>query len=349
MVNFGENYAEQEKYYASEEYQSSAKAAIKNNQPLPTFEKNKDLGKESEPPSETPKSSAPLRYPYTKIDEYDDYMRLEIVSFTPPGLERADDSLRLKTSDEIAKKDINYTILLPVPQGVQDGRSAEWGMSEVDAIAMAAGSTVKAGMEAKGSIATMGAAAFTNITGMINELSQTDRAAAGSLLTSGVAGLVANAVGGGNANFIERETGLTLNKNQQLLFTGVTGRDFTFNWDIVPRSKKEAEQVKVILRIIKQSMSAQRGGTKTVKGLFLKSPDIFYLTYMKGKEQHPFLNAFKPSALTNCTVNYTGSGTYATYHDGNPVHLNLGLTFRELTPIYREDYLSEESGNGVGY
>jgi len=349
MPNFPANYAEQEKYYASEEYQSSAKAAIKNNQPLPTFEKNKDLGKESEAPSETPKSSAPLRYPYTKIDEYDDYMRLEIVSFTPPGLERADDSLRLKTSDEIAKKDINYTILLPVPQGVQDGRSAEWGMSEVDAIAMAAGSTVKAGMEAKGSIATMGAAAFTNITGMINELSQTDRAAAGSLLTSGVAGLVANAVGGCNANFIERETGLTLNKNQQLLFTGVTGRDFTFNWDIVPRSKKEAEQVKVILRIIKQSMSAQRGGTKTVKGLFLKSPDIFYLTYMKGKEQHPFLNAFKPSALTNCTVNYTGSGTYATYHDGNPVHLNLGLTFRELTPIYREDYLSEESGNGVGY
>ena len=51
-------------------------------------------------------------------------MRIEI-KFTPPGLERADDSLRLKTSDEIAKKDINHTILLPVPQGVEDGRSAD--------------------------------------------------------------------------------------------------------------------------------------------------------------------------------------------------------------------------------
>ena len=70
---------------------------------------------------------------------------------------------------------------------------------------------------------------------------------------------------------------------------------------------------------------------------------------MKGKEQHPFLNAFKPSALTSMSVNYTGSGTYATYHSGNPVHLNVGLTFRELLPVYREDYLSEESGNGVGY
>ena len=96
-------------------------------------------------------------------------------------------------------------------------------------------------------------------------------------------------------------------------------------------------------------MSAQRGGTKTVKGLFLKSPDIFYLTYMKGKDQHPFLNAFKPSALTSMSVNYTGSGTYATYHDGNPVHLNLSLSFRELTPVFREDYFKEESGDGVGY
>ena len=44
MPNFPANYAEQEKYYASEEYQSSAKAAIANNEPLPTYEKNKDLG-----------------------------------------------------------------------------------------------------------------------------------------------------------------------------------------------------------------------------------------------------------------------------------------------------------------
>mgnify|MGYP005745562849 CR=1 FL=1 len=135
---------------------------------------------------------------------------------------------------------------------------------------MLAGSTAAAGMNAEGSIATMGAAAFGNITGAINELSQTDRAVAGNLLTAGVAGLVANAVGGGNAQFIERETGLTLNKNQQLLFNGVTGRDFSFNWDIVPRSKKEAEQVKVIIRILKQSMSAQRGRNKNSKRFISK-------------------------------------------------------------------------------
>ena len=47
-------------------------------------------------------------------------------------------------------------------------------------------------------------------------------------------------------------------------------------------------------------MAPQRGGTKTVKGLFLKSPDIFYLTYMKGKEQHPYLMLLNHIAMTGC-------------------------------------------------
>ena len=349
MPNFPANYAEQEKYYASEQYQSSAKAAIANNEPLPTYEKNKDLGKEAEKPSETPKSSAPLRYPYTKIDEHDDYMRIEVVKFTPPGLQKADDSLRLRTSDEIAKKDIKHTIMLPVPQGVKDGRSADWDMSSMGPLEAGIVSAVSAGMNEDGSLGSMIGKTFTNVTGQLQQLGQADRSTVDSLLTGQIASMVASAITGNTVDAVGRETGLRINKNQQLLFSGVTGRDFNFGWDIVPRSRKEAQQTKIILRVLKQAMSAQRGGTKTIKGLFIASPDIFYLTYMKGKEQHPFLNAFKPCALTSMSVNYTGSGTYATYHDGNPVHLNLSLTFRELTPIFREDYFSEESGDGVGY
>ena len=98
-------------------------------------------------------------------------MRLEIVKFTPPGLERADDSLRLRTSDEIAKKDINYTILLPVPQGVQDGRSADWGvwveMSPNDAGIVSAVST---GMNAEGSIANMAGKTLSELTNQLSTI-----------------------------------------------------------------------------------------------------------------------------------------------------------------------------------
>ena len=258
-------------------------------------EANRNLGKQSATIDGTPKSSAPLRYPYTKIDEHDDYLRLEIVEFTPPGLQRADDSLRLRTSDEIAKKDINHTIMLPVPQGVEDGRSTNWDMSEMGPLAALTASAAGAGLRADGSLATMTGASFQEMKKQLDTALETDKGTVGKLITGGIAGLVANAVSGGGGDAIARETGLRINQNQQLLFSGVTGRDFNFGWDIIPRSKKEAAQVKVIIRVLKQAMSAQRGGTNTVKGLFLKSPDIFYLTYMKGKNQHPFLNAFKPS------------------------------------------------------
>lgn len=315
-----------------------------------SFILNSEGGKENADNDGTPKSSAPFRYPYTKIEEHDDYLRLEIVEFVPPGIQRGGDQLRMNTSDDIPKKDVLYTIMLPIPQGIEDNKGASWSDSNMGAIAALTAAAVKKGMQTEGSIASMAGASFSEIQSQLNSLSQTDRATIGNMLTGTTASLVASALTGSEAgNIFGRETGLTVNKNQQLLFDGITARSFSFNWDIVPRSDREAQQVKVIIRLLKQAMSPQRGGRQTVQGLFLKSPDVFYLTYMHGKDMHPFLNAFKPCALTGMTVNYTGSGTYATYRDGTPVHLNLSLNFSELTAVYREDYVGPNSGDGVGY
>ena len=81
-------------------------------------------------------------------------------------------------------------------------------------------------------------------------------------------------------------------------------------------------------------------------GVFIKTPDVFQLTYKRGPNAHPFLNKFKPMALTSMQLNYTGSNTYATYADGTPVHINMSLTFTELNPIYAEDYTKEDIGVG---
>jgi hypothetical protein len=64
---------------------------------------------------------------------------------------------------------------------------------------------------------------------------------------------------------------------------------------------------------------------------------------MSGGKPHPFLNQFKICALNAMSVNYTASGTYATYSDATPVHMQMTLTFQELTPIYREDYIEAGS------
>jgi hypothetical protein len=94
-------------------------------------------------------------------------------------------------------------------------------------------------------------------------------------------------------------------------------------------------------------MSAKKGASSgAAAGLFLKAPNVFKIEYMSGAKPHPYLNRFKICALTDLSFTFNGSNTYATYADGTPVHMQLGLSFQELTPIYDTDY---DKTDGVGY
>ena len=100
-------------------------------------------------------------------------------------------------------------------------------------------------------------------------------------------------------------------------------------------------------------MSARRKvQNSTISGqakLFLSSPDLFLLRYLKNGKDHPFLNSFKPCALTQLNVNYTGAGTYSTYGDSTPTNIEMRMVFKEINPIYAEDYEADTAGPGVGF
>ena len=149
---------------------------------------------------------------------------------------------------------------------------------------------------------------------------------------------------------IARSTGQILNNNLELLFSGVNLRSFPFSFTFSPRSPKESDVVKAIIRSLKMSMAAKAGEFNgSAQGIFLKSPDLFQLDYLKDGSNHPFLNRFKLTALTGMSVNYTNAGTYASYNDGTPVNIRMNLTFKEINPIYHEDYNEATSGTGVGF
>ena len=172
-------------------------------------------------------------------------------------------------------------------------------------------------------------------------------------------GMAVNALGSNLDinSVLSRSTGQVLNSNLELLFRGVNLRTFPFDVTFSPRDPKEAMVVKNIIRNFKQAMSARKGSgnstTASSKGkYFLSAPSLFLLRYLKNGEDHPFLNAFKPCALTQLNVNYTGSGTYSTYGDSTPTNIQMRMVFKEINPIYAEDYEDDEqglSGPGVGY
>ncbi len=48
-------------------------------------------------------------------------------------------------------------------------------------------------------------------------------------------------------------------------------------------------------------------------------------------------------------VNYTAENVYATYKDGTPVSMIMDLSFKEIEPVYRQDYDTQEGEIGVGF
>ena len=168
------------------------------------------------------------------------------------------------------------------------------------------------------------------------------------LATNSLAAEALNALPGVSVTrdqLIARGSGGIVNPNMELLFNGVTLRTFRFSFKLTPRNDTESGSIKTIIKVFKQNMAPKAAQRKQ----FLATPNIFDLQYMKGGEKHPFLNSFKSCALTDMSVNYTGDGTYATYHDGTPVSMIMDLTFRELEAVYDEDYDKVPSAEGVGF
>ena len=255
----------------------------------------------------------------------------------------------------LEKQNIKYYVELPAPQEVNDNNSITWGDDTLNALEMAAltvaGQAMKsnagqAGVQAARSAVTlMQTGVDLQGAGVSSEINQNIRAA--------ISGAAVGALGSNVSpqSVIARSTGQILNSNTELLFQGVNLRTFPFSCTFTPRSPDEAKVVKSIIRSLKQSMAAKAGefNGSSATGIFLKSPDVFSLRYLHNGKDHPFLNAFKICALTGMQVNYTNAGTYASYSDGTPVAIRLNMTFKEINPIYNEDYGTAEAGSGVGY
>lgn len=317
-----------------------------------------------------------LRYPYDILNEFTDYLQINVVEYTSSGkLFKQDDEGKPKINfgDLVGKpgsrkntgRKLIRSIILPIPSNVQDGNTVNYEDSRLNgltgAVASAASGLMNAGFSNLGE----------NIENVTKEFGRnmggpgTAQDLINKFFVSQAAGIV-----GGNLSvnsLLAREQGAIFNPNMELLFNGPTIRSFRFQFKMTPRNQKEGQEVRQIIREFKRSMAPKVtavGGPSGSNNLFLKTPDVFELTYRQGQRDHKFLNRFKQCVLQDISVNYTGEGTYATYDDGTPVSMIMDLTFKELEPIYDTDYYDMSPGmkddnnlngvdltktNGVGY
>ena len=319
--------------------------------PVNMFKKEKGAnGKVSAITSEDKKKMALPEGDKNKLKVYNEKGKLM------NGSERPGIEFKVTDANSRMSKDANtlmkYLIELPIPQDLTDSNSITWGEDRANALelgALAVAQKAMGGNLVEDGVAAAQAAVTALNTGIdIPGLKPETQGAVRAALSGAAIGALGSNVS--PQSVISRSTGQILNNNLELLFKGVNLRTFPYSITFSPRSPKEGDVVKQIIRRLKASMAAKAGEFNgTAAGIFIQSPDVFQLKFLKDDVDHPFLHSFKLCALTGMSVNYTNAGTYTSYEDGTPVNIRMSLTFKELNPIYHEDYQQVGAGPGVGY
>ena len=309
-----------------------------------------------------------LRYPRERISGDYDYLEIQVVRYTPPGLGNLNQRNEVFRAPSGTSKNFNppasriiETIALPMPNGVVDNNSVNWTedrLNAFEAAGLGLGNTVLENNrlpEGEGGLGGIASGLFGTALGAVQ--------GGGDILgrifndtnarTAGRNELLRRAVNqlGGNVSaqgLLSRAQGQVLNPNLELLFRGVNLRNFDFTFTMSPRERGESEEIKKIIRVFKENMAAKNTSSQgTGRGIFIAAPNVFNLTFKRGGQKHPFLNSFKTVALRSTSVNYSAQGRYATYEDASPVQLTLQLNFTELNPIYSEDYQDNQEFPGI--
>ena len=229
----------------------------------------------------------------------------------------------------------NGTVILPMQPNLSETNSISWGGDKLNPIKAAfAGDALKtineiADADFLGALKKVVGGTIENMEQFLSDSGSRQAVAAY---------FAGQAVG---ANIIGRTTGQVINPNLELLFEGPRLRTFEFNFTLTPRSEDEAIMVRRIIRFFKFCSAP----SLSTNGLFLQTPKIFQLEYIFDQEnggQHPFLNKFKPCAMTTFNVNYTPDGSYSTYKGGSMTSYAIAMSFGELRPIYAGDNKMDE-------
>ena len=269
------------------------------------------------------------RYPET-LNVNQDKLRISILKFE--GRKFAGGKLAFADRSAWKPRSIG-SVTLPVPTAVSDSNSASWGEDKMNAGQMMASNIAMKAIGGEGAVdATKEGIDAAKGIGSDEVKDALKQYYVGQ--ATGVKGILA------------RTEGKIINPNMELIFNSPQLRDFSFTWKMSPRSEAESIVIKKIIRMFKQSMAPK----KTEAELFLRAPNTYKLQFIHAatRKEHDFLPLIKECAMTGFNVNYTPDGNYATYRNSAMVAVELSFTFKELEPIFNNDY-GNDGDSSIGY
>ena len=150
-------------------------------------------------------------------------------------------------------------------------------------------------------------------------------------------GTVAPGLGGVREGAFAK-SGAIISDRMELAFKGINKRQFQYTFKMIPRSQREADEIRNIIFIFKQNMLPEFvGGNRA--GRRLRVPNTFDIQYMYKGNQNEYLHHISTCVLETMSVQY-GGDRYRTF-PGNfegapPVETQITLNFKEMELITRE-------------
>ena len=270
-----------------------------------------------------------LRYPLEMPNGFEyDYISIQAAEYKPSGLEAQTGDL---SQANVGGKRFE-TVILPMQPNLSESNSVNYEDSSANFMQLAGGQL------AEGAIKGLGSGDFAKIGEAGKQALANAQSIAGDNATKSylAAYFAGQAVG---TNLVGRSTGMVVNPNMTVLFSGPTLRSFQFSFPMTPRSADEAIVIRKIVRAFKRNSLPQRSGSTA----FLMTPRVFLLKYIfksnsTTQATHPFLNKFKPCMLASFNVSYTPDNSYMTLKDGSMTRYTIDLTFKEVVPNYADEY-----------
>lgn len=248
---------------------------------------------------------------------------------------------RKDTADQTGIKAL-YHIILPVPPGLTTSFSANYGTYAETGMTVAATKVVDAiahGYQVgQGGAAGVIGAAVEGGTALKNILMRN---------TTAMKAEIAGVLGEGFKQSYLRGQGKAWRNVDTMAFQGMSLREWSFSWKIVPKNLRELNSLIDLKNNVTNSIHPSTAGSE----FFMGYPDYFaFKIGSKGTTSSQMLPKSAPCFMTNFNLTFNGSGNPTFFEESDtdkisePVEYDLTVSLRETRALSRESFEGKNEG-----
>ena len=213
---------------------------------------------------------------------------------------------------------ISTAIALYMPQQITTSYQAKYSEDTIGIVAETVGGAILSGMSGsgfKGVMGVLGAGAEEGINQFLQKGAE--------LAAPGAQAMMAI------------HQGKVITPKLELMFKGVGRRSFSYEFNFIPKSEKEAEEVEKIVREFKFQMSADFDGGGVQGQRRMTIPSNFDIEYMYKGQGNKHLHKISTCVLEKMDVTY-GGDKFVAYAGGRPQSTKISLSFSEMEIITKK-------------